>query len=264
MTIRVILLDLEGVLYQQGEPIEGARETVRRLRAMGYPLRFLTNTTTRPRAEIAGRLRAMGFEAPLEDVFSPTFAAALELETGGERRVHLAAEPALAADFGTFELVETAPDAVVMGDLGADFTWERLNGLFRMVSGGARLIALHKNRYWRKEQNLVLDLGPFVAALEYGADIEALVVGKPARAFYQLSLRSLGAALEETLMIGDDIEGDVGGAQNAGLVAVQVRTGKYRGEDEHHPRIRPDYRIDSILELVPLLERIDLQRAAMH
>ena len=90
------------------------------------------------------------------------------------------------------------------------------------------------------------------------------MVGKPARAFYQLSLRSLGAALEETLMIGDDIEGDVGGAQNAGLVAVQVRTGKYRDEDEHHPRIRPDYRVDSILDLVPLLERIGLQRIAMH
>ena len=75
MTIRAILLDLEGVLYQQGEPIEGARAAVRRLRAMGYPLRFLTNTTTRPRGDIAGRLSAMGFEAPLEDVFSPAFAA---------------------------------------------------------------------------------------------------------------------------------------------------------------------------------------------
>lgn len=256
MTIRAILLDLEGVLYQGGAAIAGAVETVQDLRARDYGMRFLTNTTTSPRAEIAQRLIDMGFEALPSEVFSPTIAATLDLKAQGLKRVHLAAEPSLAQDFADFEIVDDAPEAVVMGDLGPGFTWERLNELFAMVSRGARLIALHKNRYWRKETELVLDLGPFVAALEYAADCEARVVGKPARAFFELALEGLGAGPAETLMVGDDIEGDIGGGRSAGLCTVQVRTGKFRPEDEDHPRIRPDHRIDSLCDLPALLAEI--------
>ena len=68
------------------------------------------------------------------------------------------------------ELVEQAPvDAVVMGDLYRAYDWDRLNLVFSMVRGGARLIALHKNRTCRRDQGIALDAGPFVAAVEYAA-----------------------------------------------------------------------------------------------
>ena len=75
MAVRTVLLDLEGVLYQDGRPIDGALGAVDALRGAGLAMRFLTNTTTRPRRDIRARMLAMGFDAGLDDMFSPAMAA---------------------------------------------------------------------------------------------------------------------------------------------------------------------------------------------
>jgi HAD superfamily hydrolase (TIGR01458 family) len=178
------------------------------------------------------------------------------LEAEGLERVHLAAPAALAPDFEGFDLVaeseaggERAPQAVVLGDLGRDFTWDRLDGLFRMVHAGARLIALHRNRHSRRGERIALDLGPFVAAIEYAADVEAVVAGKPSRALFESALAELAVAADEAVMVGDDVEADVGGALGAGLRAVQVRTGKYTEADEAPGKPAPTARIASVADL---------------
>lgn len=250
---RGLLLDIQGVLLAGGEPIRGAVATLKWLRDEGLGLRFLTNVTTRPRREIAALLRTAGFAIADAEVFSPTLAADIALRKRGCRRVHLAAAPTLAEDFAGFDLVDTAAEAVVLGDLYRDFSWERLNRLFALLRDGAELVALHKNRYCRRDGELALDLGPFVAALEYASGREALVVGKPAAAFFRLALDDLGLAAGDAIMVGDDLEADVGGAQNAGVLGIQVRTGKFREADERHASIRADARIDSIAALPPLL-----------
>ncbi len=256
MTFRGLLLDLEGVLHQGDTPIPGAAEALKDLQNSGLTIRYLTNTTTRPRRAIAERLQAMGFAIGTEEVFSPPAAAARLLAELEAKRIHLAAAPELAEDLAGFEIVEEgAVDAVVMGDLYQDFTWDRLNGLFQQLAAGAQLVALHKNRVSRREEGISLDLGPFVAALEYAAGVEARVVGKPARDFFGLALGSLGLAPQEVLMVGDDIEADIGGALAAGLAAVQVRTGKYRPRDDEHPTVTPTARIASIGELDGWLAR---------
>ncbi len=254
MPLRGLLLDLEGVLYQEDAAIPGAVEAVRDLHARGLALRGLTNTTTRPRREIAARLAGLGIPLGPEALFTPPVAAARALEAEGLRRLHLAAAPTLAEDFADFELVDETPEAVVLGDLYLDFTWERLNQLFSFLRDGARLIALHKNRVSRRGAKIALDLGPFVAALEYASGREALVVGKPAPAFFELALADLGLAACVVAMVGDDIDADVGGAQAAGLVAVQVETGKFTAADCDHPRVRPDLRVASIAALPAQLE----------
>jgi HAD superfamily hydrolase (TIGR01458 family) len=144
---------------------------------------------------------------------------------------------------------------VVLGDLYREFTWDRLNDLFTMLAAGAPLIALHRNRVSRRASGIALDLGPFVAALEYAADVRAHIVGKPSRQFFDLAVASLDLAPARVLMVGDDIESDIGGALGAGLAAVQVRTGKYRPRDEDHPTATPAGRIDSIADLAPWLTR---------
>jgi ribonucleotide monophosphatase NagD (HAD superfamily) len=134
-----------------------------------------------------------------------------------------------------------------MGYLGSSgYDWDRLSALF----------ALHKNCYWRKESELILDLGPFVALLEYAAGVEARIVGKPARPFFELALADMVAEPATTIMIGDDIANEIAGAQNAGLRAVQVRTGKFRAADEARADILLDARIDSIRELPGMLDRL--------
>ncbi len=249
MALRGVLLDLEGVLYQDGRPIDGAIGAVAALRDREIAVRFLTNTTTRPRGDIRASMHAMGFDAALDDIFSPAMAARRFLTSAGVTRIHLAAPRGLAEDFEGFTLVEDDPEAVVIGDLHSDFSWRCVNRLYGMLRGGARLVALHKNRYCRREDGLALDLGPFVVALEYAAAVEADIMGKPSPAFFAMALASLGLDAGDVVMVGDDIEADIGGAQGAGLRAVQVETGKYSARDLGHGRITPDGRIPSVAGL---------------
>jgi len=254
MRVKAVLLDLEGVLYEGDQPIEGAVVAVDRLRDMGLALHYLTNTTTRSRAGVAERLASLGLVLGVESLFTPLAAARRLLMDSGARRIRLAAPPSAAEDFAGLELATSGPvDAVVVGDLYTAFDWGLLNELFVLVHGGARLVALHKNRYCRREDGIGLDVGPFVAALEYAANVEAVVVGKPSAAFFQLALDDLGVTAAEALMVGDDIDADIGGAQGAGLRAVQVRTGKYTAADLDHPTVRPDFRIDSLVALPDLI-----------
>lgn len=254
MAIRGVLLDLKGVLYESGEPLDGAAKAVEALKSRSLALRYLTNTTTAPRREIAGRLNEMGIDVSPAEVFAPGPAAARLLRDKGLKRVHLAADERLAEDLEGFEFVEKEPDAVVLGDLGGAFTHDRLDRIFRMLLDGARLIALHKNRYSTGKDGLILDLGPYVAALEYAAAIKADVVGKPSRSFFTLTLADMGLEADTALMVGDDLEADIGGGQQAGLVSVQVRTGKFRPEDENRDDIAPDHRIDGIADLPKLID----------
>jgi HAD superfamily hydrolase (TIGR01458 family) len=110
------------------------------------------------------------------------------------------------------------------------------------------LIALGMSRYAQGRDGLVLDVAPFIKALEHAADCEAVVMGKPANAFFDAAVRKLGTSAAEVVMIGDDIRGDVGGAQAAGLAGVLVRTGKFRPKDLEG-EVRPDAVLDSVADL---------------
>lgn len=246
-TVRGVLLDLEGVLYQDDAPIFGAIETVARLHAAQLSLRFLTNTTTQPRRHIVERMGQMGFDVDIDHFFSPALAAGKLLKDINITRLFLAAPVGLKEDFLDFELVEHDAGAVVLGDLYLDFDWPRLNQAFEMLHSGAQLLALHKNRYCRRGDHIALDLGPFVAALEYAAGVEARVAGKPSPAFFTTALASMGLECHETIMVGDDIEADIGGAQRIGIRGIQVRTGKYN--PNRISSIEPDAVIDSVAEL---------------
>ena len=257
MSVKGVLLDLEGVLYQEGTAIAGATEALAELQRRDLGIRFLTNTTTRPRSHILARLTSYGIEARAEQLFTPAIAARGLLERQGCHRIHLAAPPELAEDFDGIEIVTDDPQAVVLRDLHLGFTWERLNELFTMVLNGARLIALHRNRYCTRDGCIALDLGPFVAALEYACGTEASVVGKPDRDFFRLAVEDLGLPAEAVVMVGDDLEADIGGAQRAGLRAIQVETGKFRPSDRDQSTIHPDGQIASIADLPGMLARWD-------
>lgn len=225
MRLRGLLLDLDGTLYVGDEPVPGAPEAVRRIRASGIAVRYVTNTTRRPRRAVRERLLALGFEAEDAEIFTPARAAAGVI--GGGSCLPLVARELL-EDLAGVEITERDPDYVLVGDLGPGFTYERLNAAFRCLVSGADLVALQRNRYWMTAEGLALDAGPFVAALEYASGKSATVVGKPDRAFFELALGDLGLRAGEVAMVGDDPESDVAGARAAGLVGVQVRTGKYR------------------------------------
>ena len=123
----------------------------------------------------------------------------------------------------------------------------------RSSTRGARLVSLHRNRWWQTSRGPLLDSGAFVAGLEYAAGVEAEVVGKPSLAYFEAALAELGAGPGEAVMVGDDIDADIGGGQAAGLRTVLLRTGKFREETLAAADAKPDVVLDSIADVPAFL-----------
>jgi HAD superfamily hydrolase (TIGR01458 family) len=251
--IEGLLLDLSGVIYVQDAAVPGAAEALERLRAADVPLRLVTNTTMRPRRSILDRLERLGIEADPDELLTPATLAANRCAEVGYSSVALVVLDELREDLEGLEQRGDRVDAVIVGDLGDRWDYEVLNRAFRQLMDGAELIALQRNRYWETSDGLSLDAGPFVAALEYAAGREAEVVGKPSGAFFELALGDLGVAAEHAAMVGDDVEADVGGALDAGLAGILVRTGKYREDLVRESGIEPTATVDSIADVPGLL-----------
>jgi HAD superfamily hydrolase (TIGR01458 family) len=248
-----LLLDLDGVLYVEDDPLPGALEAVAALRATGVTLRFVTNTTARPRGAILDRLHRLGFDPEPSELITPATLAVRRCAERGHERVALVMNDAVKEDFAELRESDTDVQAIIVGDLGDAFGYGILNRAFRHLMAGAELIALQKNRFWLTPDGLSLDVGPFVAALEYASRTEAYVVGKPARGFFDATLAGIPVEAARAAMVGDDVESDVGGAQRAGLTGVLVRTGKYRDDIVRASGVHPDAVIDSIADLPALL-----------
>lgn len=255
-----LLIDLDGTVWEGDSIVPGAVEAVDDVRERGLPHAFTTNTSRMSRRDVVERLAGLGLDVEPGQVLTAPWAAAHWLRSHGLTSVRLLLPEATQEDFSGFELAppgETV-EAVVVGDLGAGFTFERLNAAFRALRSGARLVAVHKNRYWLPEEGPTLDAGPFVVGLEYAAGVEAVLVGKPARTFFELAAGILERPVDRLAVVGDDPESDIRGARSAGLTAVQVETGKFDpGDAAEAPEVeRPHHRIRSIAGLPDLLDEL--------
>jgi len=255
--IKGLLIDLDGTIYNDNVPIPGAIETVNRLRERGIPFRFITNTTMKSRKTLKKKLAGMGIETSENEIFSAAYAGALYVGRKPGASCYLLLLKDAQKEYHRCRSGGDRVDYVVVGDLGEEADFESLNRAFLYLLDGAQLIALQKNRYWLSDKGYVMDAGAFVVMLEYAAAVESLVIGKPSPAFFEMAISDLGLRADEIVMIGDDIESDIGGAQNMGMHGILVRTGKFRPEDLEKSDIKPDGVIDSIdriLEMGTILE----------
>lgn len=249
-----VLLDVDGTLLDSDDTAySGAVAAVRTLIGRGLRVRYLTNTTRRGRDDVAARLADAGFPLDADALFTAPVAAATWLRKQGYTRLALYVTDATLADFAGFDIDETSPQAVVIGDLGAGWDAATLNRAFLPVLSGARLVALQKNRWWHSALGPALDAGAYVAALEYAARAEAVVVGKPSVAFFRLAAEGMNIPADRLIVVGDDVDTDIAGAHNAGLRAVLVRTGRYRDNALARATAAPAAVLDSIADLPDLL-----------
>jgi len=248
-----VLLDVDGTLVQDGRALPGAGRALAAAREAGLPLRFVTNTSRRPRSAVLRALADAGLQARTEEILTAPAATAAWLRERGISGLALLAPEEVAEDFEGFEVGAASPGAVVVGDLGDAWSYEVLDRAFGWLLEGAELVAIHRNRYWRAGGGLHLDVGPFVAALEYAAGRSATVLGKPHRAFFQLAARSMGLEPSATVMVGDDLAADALGAMDAGATGILVRSGKFREEELTTSDRTPDRVLDAIGDLADLL-----------
>ncbi len=256
--IGLFLFDIDGVFIAgKKDPVllSGTR-VLPYLRERGLPFRLVTNTSTHPREHLAGTLSELGVEVRPRDIHSAletTVAVAARRFPGG--RCFVVGEQGMrdVTEAAGLTLVDDAPADVVLVGLTREADYDLLSAAARCLKGGATLLACHRNRMWLDAAGPCLSCGPWLAALEYATGAQAEWFGKPAEAFYAEARRPLGVGAAATLMIGDDPESDVAGAQRVGMVGGLVLSGKTTPEDLEGSGVTPDLVLGEVDELVGLL-----------
>ncbi|HVB63361.1 MAG TPA: HAD-IIA family hydrolase [Nitrolancea sp.] len=247
--IQGILIDVDGVLRIDNEPIPGAVDALLDLRRRHVPFRLLTNTTVRTRHSLGALMRRLGFDVEDHEIITAGAATAAYLRRRfPDQPCYLITTGDVADDFAGVPLTN-GMDArvVVIGGAEHNFTYAALNHAFRLLLNGATLVAMHQNKYWITSQGPTLDAGAFIRGLEYATGKRARLVGKPAAPFFRVGFRSLDLPPEHVGIVSDDLLQDIVPAKRLGATGILVRTGIFN--ESEIATTMTDYVIDSFASI---------------
>ncbi len=241
--VRMVIFDLDGVIYRGDDVVPGARELVAWLHECGTAVRFATNNSMVTRVGYVDRLGGMGIETAVDDIVTSTSATVehLRLHAPDVRSVL-----GIGADGMREELVsagldvvmtdaarppdrpggplDQSFDAVVVG-LHPGLDYAGLSIAMSAVAGGARLIATNADTRYPTPAGFLPGAGSIVAALATATGITPEVIGKPSPAMFTAIVESSGVPAGETVVVGDNPDADIAGAHRAGCAAILVLTG---------------------------------------
>ena len=245
MPIRLALIDLDGTVYVGSQVIDGAADAVRRLRDLGISMRFTTNADSVTPATLVRRLAGMGVEAALDELLTPVVLAGALLDEQDGAALVIASPDVRSVLAGRIATRGDRVSHVIVADpsYGADYA--QLDAAFRAIRDGAQLVAMQLGRWVQRDSGVHLDTGGWVRMLEYAAEVDALLLGKPSPDFFRLAAGSAGVDVADTLVVGDDRASDIAGGRAAGCHTALVRTGK--GTVSRGPE--PDLVIGSIADV---------------
>ncbi len=253
-SIQGFLFDLDGVFYVSDSLIPGGNAVLSRLQEKNIPHRFITNTTTKSRSSIAHKLNEMGLRVEEKHIISAVYAGVLKLREWGSPSCYYFLQDDAKTEFSEFDYSEENPEVIVLGDLDSSWDFNAMNKAFNFVMNGAKMLALHKGKYFQVKAGLQIDSGAFIQGIEYATGKHAEVVGKPQSTFFELAMNELDVEDKSSVaMIGDDLINDVEGAQKFGIKGGVVKTGKFRESLLLSSSISPDFILDSIDQLNQLL-----------
>jgi len=250
--IRGLILDMDGVLWRDSQPIGDLKTLFRQMRERGLRVLLATNNATRSTRFYLDKLA--GFGVHLEDWQVVTSAEATAeylrrlFPNGGPLYVvgETGLKEALAAR--GFTQAEEGVLAVVAG-LDRDLTYEKLKRATLLVNSGVRFIGTNPDRTLPTPEGDIPGAGTILAALEASTGQKPLVIGKPAPAMFEVALARLETSPGETLVIGDRLETDIAGGQAVGCRTALVLTGvssRSQGLSWSPP---PDLILDAISDL---------------
>ena len=233
--VRLVIFDLDGVIYRGTEPIPGAPELVAWLHARGVLVRFATNNSMVTRAGYVDRLAEMRIATAAGEVVTSTSATIAHLERhapevrtvlgiGAEGMRAELADAGLRVTMAGDPAANGRYDAVIVG-LDPELDYARLSRGMAAVEEGARLIATNADARYPTPGGFLPGAGSIVAALATATGVTPEVIGKPAPAMFGAILEETGVPGTACVVVGDNPDADVAGARRAGCASILVLTG---------------------------------------
>ncbi len=250
--IRSWLMDMDGVLVREEQPIAGAAEFLARLRERGTPFLVLTNNSTYTRRDLAARLIANGLDVPEEAIWTSALATARFLEDqrpGGSAFVIGEAGLTTALHDAGYTLTERSPDYVVLGETRT-YSFERITRAIRLIAAGARFIATNPDPTGPSSEGPLPATGSVAALISRATGIDPYFVGKPNPLMMRSALNAIDAHSETAAMVGDRMDTDVVSGLEAGMETILVLTGVTTREQTERYPYRASRIVDSVAELL--------------
>jgi NagD protein len=249
--IRSWLMDMDGVLVREEDPIPGAPEFLGRLQELGTPFMLLTNNSMYTPRDLAARLRRSGLVVPEESIWTSALATARFLEDqrpGGSAFVIGEAGLTTALHASGYTLAEQDPDYVVIGETRT-YSFSRITQAIRHIVGGARFVATNPDPSGPSTEGPLPATGSLAALISSASGVTPYYVGKPNPLMMRTALNTINAHSESTAMIGDSMKTDIVSGLEAGLETILVLTGvTTEAETERFP-YRPSRILDSVAAL---------------
>lgn len=249
-----LLIDFDGVIKLGEKPAPDAKDFFEFIKEKNIPAFVISNSTLRTSQDIKEF-----FENHNIDFNIPAMTAAevtSHYVKENYKRVKVYCIENIKKLFKDIS-VEENPEAVVVGDLGDQWSYEILNEIFREVYNGADFIAMQKNKFWKPDgTSLCLDAGSFISSIEYAAGKEALLIGKPSPIYFKTALKELGYSNSFFYMLGDDIETDINAVQKLGGKGILIYTGKTKFPLPSSIKMRPDYEAKNLKDVINILGKI--------
>ena len=244
--IKGFLFDLDGVFYISDNIIDGAIETLNYLKNNGISYRFVTNTTTKSRSDLFKKLNNLGLPILEKEIISACYAGVLKLRKLDSPKVRLILQNSAKSEFKEFKIDNINPEIIVIGDLDKSWDFEIINSIFNQVMNGAKILALHKGKFFKTSAGLQIDSGAFIKGIEYATSTKSIIVGKPTSNFFKMAINDLKVNKENVAMVGDDLINDILGAQQNGVYTILTKTGKFHQPTFEKSNVSPDLVISSI------------------
>jgi 4-nitrophenyl phosphatase len=247
--IRALLIDMDGVLWRGKTPLPGLSDFFGLLRERPIAFRLVTNNAGRTPAQYVEKLAGMGIRVTPDEILTSGVATAQYLAaTAPGASVYVIGTEGLCqvlADYGLRLSSGDRADFVVVG-WDQELTFRKLADATILIRAGAKFIGTNPDVTWPDDQVLLPGNGATLAYLQASTSVAPLIIGKPERPMFDAALAALGTDRAETAMLGDRIETDILGAQNAGLRGILVLSGASdRAALEASP-VRPDWVFDDI------------------
>ena len=263
----VALLDLDGVLYIGPDAVPGAPAAVAAAARAGLRPAFVTNNASRTPATVAAHLTELGIPADESDVVTSAQAVA----TLVSRQVPAGAAVLVVGGEGLrVALTErglrpttTAEDvAAVVQGFSPDVSWALLAEGAYAVTAGVPWLASNLDATIPTPRGIAPGNGALVQVIAgaTGRRPDA-VAGKPETPLHEESVRRSGA--RDPVVVGDRLDTDIEGANNADVPSLLVLTGVARPVDLVLARtgLRPTYvandLADGLLEPHPRVDVAD-------
>ncbi|OON76974.1 HAD-IIA family hydrolase [Streptomyces tsukubensis] len=249
------LTDMDGVLMHEGVPVPGAGAFLERLQEAGRPFLVLTNNSIYTARDLHVRLKRIGLEVPVANIWTSALATAKFLDTqhpNGTAYVIGEAGLTTALHEAGYVLTDSEPDFVILGETRT-YSFEALTKAIRLINNGARFIATNPDNTGPSPEGALPATGSVAALITKATGKDPYFVGKPNPLMMRTGLNAIGAHSESSAMIGDRMDTDVLAGLEAGMETFLVLTGLTAKDDIDQYPYRPTTVVDSIADLVELI-----------